>query len=111
MAGRCPPYVRAAPDPHGCALEFARSAFQHACLLCDWDETLAASAEGTPWPRPACLGYPIARLRCNLARNSFGIGLGAAIRSRSHRPELVAVERLQGNVDRRHAPPPGTLLR
>jgi hypothetical protein len=65
----------------------------------------------SPWPRPACLGYPIAHLRCNLARNSFGIGLGAAIRSRSHRPELDAVERLQGNVDRRDAPPPGTLLR
>jgi hypothetical protein len=40
--------VRAAPDPHGYALEFARSAFQHACLVCGWDETLAASAEETP---------------------------------------------------------------
>jgi hypothetical protein len=42
--------VRAAPDPHANALEFARSAFQHACLVCDWDETLAASAEGAPPP-------------------------------------------------------------
>jgi hypothetical protein len=42
--------VRAAPDPHSYALEFARSAFQHACLVCGWDKTLAASAEGTPPP-------------------------------------------------------------
>ena len=42
--------VRASDDPHGHALEFARSAFQHACLVCGWDETLAASAEGTPPP-------------------------------------------------------------
>src|SRR5882757_6278223 len=42
--------VRAATDPHSYALEFARSAFQHACLLCSWDETLAASAEGAPPP-------------------------------------------------------------
>jgi hypothetical protein len=42
--------VRSAPDPHAYALEFARSAFQHACLVCGWDETLAASAEGTPPP-------------------------------------------------------------
>ena len=42
--------VRASDDPHACALGFARSAFQHACLVCGWDETLAASAEGTPPP-------------------------------------------------------------
>ncbi|HKB50849.1 MAG TPA: DUF5996 family protein [Solirubrobacterales bacterium] len=42
--------VRAAPDPHACALEFARSAFRHACMVCGWDETLAVSAEGTPPP-------------------------------------------------------------
>jgi hypothetical protein len=42
--------VRAAPDPHAYALEFARSAFRHACLVCGWDETLAASAEGSPPP-------------------------------------------------------------
>ncbi len=42
--------VRAADDPHALALEFARSAFQHACLVCGWDKMLAASAEGTPPP-------------------------------------------------------------
>ena len=42
--------VRSAEDPHACALEFARSAFRHACMVCGWDETLAASAEGTPPP-------------------------------------------------------------
>jgi Family of unknown function (DUF5996) len=42
--------IRAAPDPPGYALEFARSAFQHACLVCGWDEKLAASAEGAPPP-------------------------------------------------------------
>jgi len=38
--------VRAAPDPHGAALEFARSAFRHACVVCEWDPSLAASADG-----------------------------------------------------------------
>jgi hypothetical protein len=42
--------VRSAADPHACALEFARSAFQHACAVCGWDPELAASAEGTPPP-------------------------------------------------------------
>jgi len=42
--------VRASEDPHFIALEFARSAFQHACLVCGWDEKLAASAEGAPPP-------------------------------------------------------------
>jgi hypothetical protein len=42
--------VRASDDPHAYALGFARSAFQHACLVCGWDETLAASAEGAPPP-------------------------------------------------------------
>jgi hypothetical protein len=42
--------VRAAPDPHGAALEFARGVFRHACAVCEWDEALAASAEGTPPP-------------------------------------------------------------
>jgi hypothetical protein len=42
--------VRASDDPHAFALGFARSAFQHACLVCGWDERLAASAEGTPPP-------------------------------------------------------------
>jgi Family of unknown function (DUF5996) len=42
--------VRGAPDPHSAALEFARSAFQHACLVCEWDPALPASAEGRPPP-------------------------------------------------------------
>lgn len=42
--------VCASSDPHGAALAFARSAFQHACAVCGWDPTLAASAEGTPPP-------------------------------------------------------------
>jgi hypothetical protein len=42
--------VIAAPDPHGAALQFARSAFRHACAVCDWDPELAATAEGTPPP-------------------------------------------------------------
>jgi Family of unknown function (DUF5996) len=37
-------------DPHATALDFARSAFRHACLVCEWDATLAGSAEGTPPP-------------------------------------------------------------
>jgi hypothetical protein len=40
----------AAEDPHRLALEFARSAFQHACRTCDWDPDLAAAAEGSPPP-------------------------------------------------------------
>jgi hypothetical protein len=31
-------------------LSFARSAFQHACLVCGWPAALAASADGTPPP-------------------------------------------------------------
>ena len=42
--------VVAADDPREAALEFLRSAFQHACLVCGWDHALAASAEGTPPP-------------------------------------------------------------
>jgi hypothetical protein len=42
--------VVAAEDPQRLALEFARSAFQHACLTCGWDPELAASAEGSPPP-------------------------------------------------------------
>lgn len=42
--------VRSSPDPHKTALEFARSAFRHACMVCEWDEALLASAEGTPPP-------------------------------------------------------------
>jgi hypothetical protein len=42
--------IRPSPDPHSAALGFASSAFSHACLVCDWDPALAASAEGTPPP-------------------------------------------------------------
>jgi hypothetical protein len=42
--------VRAAADPPTAALEFARSAFRHACQVCGWDADLAASAEGRPPP-------------------------------------------------------------
>jgi len=40
----------ASPDPHAAALAFARSAFSHACAVCEWDLKLAASAEGRPPP-------------------------------------------------------------
>jgi Family of unknown function (DUF5996) len=42
--------VRASPDPHRAVLEFARSAFAHACMVCEWDPALPASAEGIPPP-------------------------------------------------------------
>jgi Family of unknown function (DUF5996) len=42
--------VCASPDPHGVGVGFAHSAFRHACLVCDWDPALAASAEGKPPP-------------------------------------------------------------
>jgi hypothetical protein len=42
--------VCAASDPHAYALEFARSAFDHACVVCEWDPALRASAEGVPPP-------------------------------------------------------------
>jgi Family of unknown function (DUF5996) len=42
--------VRAAAEPRAAALEFARSAFRHACQVCEWDPALAATAEGKPPP-------------------------------------------------------------
>jgi hypothetical protein len=42
--------ARSSPDPHAAALEFAGSMFRHACVVCGWDPTLAASAAGTPPP-------------------------------------------------------------
>jgi hypothetical protein len=42
--------VASAPDPHRYALEFARSAYLHACLVCGWDPALAASGDGKPPP-------------------------------------------------------------
>jgi Family of unknown function (DUF5996) len=43
-------HVRSCADPRAEALEFARSAFRHACMVCHWDPALADSAEGTPPP-------------------------------------------------------------
>jgi hypothetical protein len=42
--------VGKSPNPHAAGVEFARSAFRHACLVCGWDPALTASAEGTPPP-------------------------------------------------------------
>jgi hypothetical protein len=42
--------VRSSPDPHAHALEFTRSAFRQACLICEWDPALAATIEGHPPP-------------------------------------------------------------
>ena len=42
--------VAAAADPRAASLDFARSAFRHACAVCQWDPALAASAEGSPPP-------------------------------------------------------------
>jgi hypothetical protein len=42
--------VCAADDPHAAGVEFARSAFRHACAVCGWDPALAGSAEGSPPP-------------------------------------------------------------
>jgi hypothetical protein len=42
--------VIASSDPHAAALQFARAVFQHACVVCDWDPVLLASAEGDPPP-------------------------------------------------------------
>jgi hypothetical protein len=41
---------RSAPDPRAVAVDFARAAFRHACAVCEWDESLAGSAEGRPPP-------------------------------------------------------------
>ncbi len=42
--------VRTSADPHAVALGFARSAFQHACQVCQWDPQLAATADSKPPP-------------------------------------------------------------
>jgi hypothetical protein len=42
--------VCSSADPRATALEFARSAFRHACAVCGWDKDLAATADGTPPP-------------------------------------------------------------
>ena len=38
------------PDPHSAALAFARAVGAHACLVCEWSPTLAASLAGRPPP-------------------------------------------------------------
>jgi uncharacterized protein DUF5996 len=42
--------VASGADPHAVGLEFAHSVFRHACVVCEWDPSLLASAEGTPPP-------------------------------------------------------------
>jgi Family of unknown function (DUF5996) len=42
--------IRSSERPRELALDFARSAFLHACEVCEWDPALGASAEGTPPP-------------------------------------------------------------
>jgi hypothetical protein len=42
--------VCAGANPHAIGLEFAHSAFRHACAVCEWDPALPASVEGTPPP-------------------------------------------------------------
>jgi Family of unknown function (DUF5996) len=42
--------VRGVGDPHRLALEFARSAFRHACMTSGWDPALLASVESNPPP-------------------------------------------------------------
>jgi hypothetical protein len=42
--------VRAEEDPSALALEFAHSAFRHACAVCGWDPALTGSGEGRPPP-------------------------------------------------------------
>jgi Family of unknown function (DUF5996) len=42
--------IRSAEDPRSLALEFAGSAFAHACTVCGWDPALAASVQGNPPP-------------------------------------------------------------
>jgi hypothetical protein len=42
--------VRAEPNPRQAAIDFGLSAIRHACQVCGWDPTLAASAEGATPP-------------------------------------------------------------
>jgi hypothetical protein len=42
--------VRSSSDPSAVALEFARRVFSRACAVCEWDATLAGSAQGSPPP-------------------------------------------------------------
>jgi hypothetical protein len=40
--------MRTAKDPHATAVEFAREVLRHACAICGWDPSLAASVHGNP---------------------------------------------------------------
>jgi hypothetical protein len=42
--------IRESTNRHALALEFAQSAFRHACAVCEWDPALAATAFGVPPP-------------------------------------------------------------
>jgi hypothetical protein len=42
--------IRSSEDPHALALDFAGSAYRHACEVCAWDSVLAASGQGDPPP-------------------------------------------------------------
>jgi len=42
--------MRGADDPAGVALRFAHEVFRHACVVCDWDPAIAASADAEPPP-------------------------------------------------------------
>jgi hypothetical protein len=42
--------VRANPDPHAIALDFARTVARHACAVCGWENELATSLDGSPPP-------------------------------------------------------------
>jgi hypothetical protein len=42
--------IRERDDPHSLAVEFARAAYRHACVVCEWDPALAESGQGIPPP-------------------------------------------------------------
>jgi Family of unknown function (DUF5996) len=42
--------IRSSEDPRALALDFAHSAYGHACRVCAWDPVLAGSGEGDPPP-------------------------------------------------------------
>ena len=42
--------IREEPDPQALAVDFARSAFRHACAVCEWDPGLARTVDGVPPP-------------------------------------------------------------
>ena len=54
--------VRSAADPRAAGVEFARSAFRHACAVCEWDKALAASADSTrPRSGDGAVSSPVGR--------------------------------------------------